>query len=152
MSSRRQLVWTPALQGDQAIEPGFTESRLEAIAISLAPDDREFMGRVYVELGALGYGDAITRSRLDRRDDAIRLAADRLLPPESSTNEKAVTLARRLDAYLSTRWARLDHGLAAPRADADQSSRMMFWIARFNDGQSIGARQLTSILTGHRGR
>ena len=94
------------------------------------------------------YAAALAHDRLDRRDQAVCRAAERLCPP-GGVHAKAAALERRLNSYLSTRW-KWDKTLVAPPADADESAALCFEIARANEGRSLGARQIQNILSGRR--
>ena len=111
----------------------------------LSPADREFLGDVLAELGAPRLAAAIVRHRRAQRDDAVRHAVAQLLPPDASRNAKAEMLAARYAAYLGTLWPR-ECGLAAPPADTSKSARLMWEIARLNEGRSLCARTIVSIL------
>ena len=72
--------------------------------------------------------------RLERRDAALRAAAE-LLCPRGTISEKADALRARIDRRYRATWQRRDQYLAAPIAGADPVDRQLFAAFRAGDGE-----------------
>ena len=86
--------------------------------------------------------------RLETRDAAVREGWSHFA--HLGRTVAARHLERALSLYLATRW-HSDRKLAELPPDADPLRRALYLVASFNDGDTLGWRQMLNVIDGHRG-